>query len=211
MRAVNLLPRQAADKKFAVDRALVIGVALTLIVAAAIAGGFFMEKANAATAKQRLVSAQAALRRAEQQQPTKNSPAPARLTIPVVLSQKEPWHVAFDSALATRTLWDELLQKLEYVVPDTVRLTTVTLGSAGGTTAGAPGGSISIGGTAYSQADIANFLSTLARVPDLTQVTLTSTATNVGTNTITFQITAQLIIAGTPVPANEYTSTKGGW
>src|SRR6478735_8947923 len=103
MRAVNLLPRQpGADEKFGVDRAVVIGVVITVVIAVMLAGGYFIEKGNAATAKQRLAVVQAELAQAESQQPTTSTPAPTMLQAPVVLSQTAPWHVALDAALSTR-------------------------------------------------------------------------------------------------------------
>jgi Tfp pilus assembly protein PilN len=209
MRAVNLLPRQATSRsKLALDRTLIAAVAITVLVAAALIGGFFLEKAHASTEKQQLAAAQAALARALSSEPTKNNPAPAQLQIPVVLSQQEPWHLALDSALSTRVAWDVLLRQLEYVVPDNVRLSSVTLGSA----SGAVGGSITLGGTAFSEGDIANFIATLARVRNVTQVTLMSSAVNVGTNVVTFQVSAQLTLPAAAVASATAspTTTTGG-
>ena len=213
MRAVNLLPRQASKRKLPIDRTLGAAVILTALVVAALVGGFFIEKANAASALKLQAAAQAALAQAQSQQPTNHTPAPATLQIPVVLSQQEPWHVALDAALSTRVAWDELLRELEYVVPDRITLTTVTLGSGGDATTGSAGGggTITLGGSAYSATDVAVFLSTLARVPHLTGVTLLSSAVNVGSNILTFQITAQMALPAAPIaPATDTTTTTGG-
>jgi Tfp pilus assembly protein PilN len=212
MRAVNLLPRQASNKKLGLDRTLVAGVAITVLVAAIMAGGFFLEKAHAATARQRLATAQAALAQAQSQQPTSHSPAPAQLQIPVVLTQQQPWHVALSSALSTRVSWDVLLTQLEYVVPDRVSITNVTLGAAGATVS-ASSGTITLGGTAFSSQDVAVFLSTLARVPRLSDVTLVSSTANSGTSVMTFQITAQMSLPAAltaPVAPTDTTTTTGG-
>jgi Tfp pilus assembly protein PilN len=211
MRAVNLLPRQTSNKKVGIDRVLVAAVAFTVFVVAALAGGFFLEKAHAATARQRLAAAQAALAQVQSQQPSTHSPAPAQLQIPVVLSQQEPWHVALDAALSTRVAWDVLLRQLEYVVPDRVSLTNVTVGGAGAS-AGATSGTITLGGYAFSSDDLAIFLSTLARVPNVSQVTLVSTTTNAGSKVQTFQITAQMSLpaALTAPPATDTTTTTTG-
>ena len=210
MRAVNLLPREATSQKLGFDHTILVGMAFTLVVAAAVAGGFYVEKANAATERQRLVVAQAALTQAQSQQPSANSPAPALLQIPSVLSQEQPWRTALDSALATRVAWDVLLQQLEYVVPDRITLTTVSLGSAGATP-GAVGGTVTLGGSAFSADDLATFLSTLARVPKLSQVTLLSSAVNKGTPVTTFQISAQMTVPAPPAaPVAETSTTTGG-
>jgi Tfp pilus assembly protein PilN len=210
MRAVNLLPRQTSARKLAVDRTLVVAVALTVLVATAVVGGFFLEKAQAATERQRMVTAQAALAKAQSQQPSSHSPAPARLTVPVVLSQEQPWHLALDAAISSRVAWDTLLRQLEYVVPSNITLTTVTLGSSGGGTTPA-GGLISLGGSAFSSKDLAVFLATLARVPNVTQVALVSSTTASGSKFLTFQITAQMTLpAPPPAPGTSTTTTTGG-
>lgn len=210
MRAVNLLPRATGSSRTAgFDRVLAVGLALTVLVLAALGGGFYLEKTHAATERQRLAAAQAALASAQSRQPTTHSPAPAHLPIPVVLSQQQPWHVALDAALATRVSWDVLLSQLEYVVPPKVILTTVTIGGA----AGATGGTVALGGSAFSMHDIAVFLSTLARVPKLSQVTLVSSAANAGSNVRTFQITAQATLPAAvtaPAVTADTTTTTGG-
>ena len=210
MRAVNLLPRQAtADEKLGLDRGIVAGIALTVLVAAMLAGGFFLEKAHAAGARQRLVVAQTEFARVQSQQPS--APAPVVLQIPVVLSQREPWHLALRAALASRVSWDVLLRQLEYVVPDRVSLTTVTVGGTGAS-AGAASGTITLGGFAFSSADIATFLSTLSRVPNVSQVALVSSTTNSGSKVQNFQITAQMTLPA-PVTApstTDATTTTGG-
>src|SRR5437660_12229985 len=105
MRAVNLLPRATSSRQTGIDRVLVATVALTVVVVAALAGGFLLEKAQASNERQQLAAVQAALAQAQSEQ-TKNTSPQAQLQIPVVLSQQEPWHVALDSALASRVAWD---------------------------------------------------------------------------------------------------------
>jgi Tfp pilus assembly protein PilN len=211
MRAVNLLPRQTSSKKTGIDRAVVVGVVVTTVVAAIVAGGFFLEKAHAATTQKRLTAVQAELARVQAQQPTTHSSGPSQLQVPVVLSQQEPWHVALSAVLATRVSWDTLLSQLEYVVPDRVSLTSVTVGGAGDA-AGGTSGTITLGGYAYSSDDVAVFLSTLARVPNVSQVTLVNATTNAGSKVQTFQITAQMALpaALTAPPATDTTTTTGG-
>ena len=179
-----------------------------MLVAAIMAGGFFLEKAQASTERQRLATAQTALVRAQSQQPTAGQPAPKHLETPVVLSQAEPWHVALDSALATRVAWDVLLRQLEYVVPGRVTVTNMTIGGTGSTS-----GAILIGGTAFSSNDIAVLLSTLARVPHVSQVALVNTtAASSESNLQTFQVTAQMALpaAVTAPPVTDTTTTTGG-
>ncbi len=211
MRAVNLLPRETGSKKPKFDRALVGGFSSSVLVAAILAGGFFLEKAHAANARQQLAEVQTELTQAQNKQPTTHTHGPATLQLPAVLAQQQPWQTALDSALSTRVAWDVLLRQLAYVVPDRITLTSVSLGGAGGTP-GSASGTITLGGNAFSSDDIAVFLAMLARVPKVSQVNLVSNATNVGTPVQNFQITAQmsLPVALTAPPATDTTTTTGG-
>lgn len=210
MRAVNLLPCETTAKKFVLDRPTIVGVAFTAVVVLALFGGFFLERAHAGTERQQQAAAQSALAQAQSRQTSTNSPPRRQLSSPVVLSQQEPWHVALDAALATRVSWDVLLRELEFVVPDRVTLTNVTVGGVGATP-GSSSGAITLGGSAYSAQDIALFLSTLERVPKLSQVTLVSSAIDNGSKVDTFQITAQMTVPAPPAaPTADTTTTTGG-
>src|SRR5579871_2788092 len=214
MRAVNLLPREASSRTIGWNSELSAAVGFTVLIIVAVFIGFFVERSNANSAKQNLAATQAALVRAENQPKVKQ----AQLQPPAVLAQAQPWHIALDTALSTRVSWDVLLSQLEYVVPPRVVLTNVTFGAAatpGGTTApattGIPGATVSLGGTAYSLHDIGVFLSTLARVPKLTQVTLVNTSTT--GKTTTFTISAQVTLPGattSPLNPTNTTTTSGG-
>ena len=207
MRAVNLLPLEANSKKLSWNSEHNAAVALTVVIAVALLGGFFVERSHAASARQQLATAQAALDLATSQRPA----AQSRLQTPAVLSQTQPWHLALDSALSTRVSWDVLLSQLEFVVPDKVVLTSVSFGSAPGAT-GVTTATVSVGGSAFSLHDVATFLSTLAKIPTLSQVNLVNTAASTGSNVLTFQITAQVTLPATAVaPATPTaTTTTGG-
>jgi len=194
MRAVNLLPRQAVStRRLGWNTELTAGIAFTLVIVIALCGGFFVEKSHADSARQQLATAQAALDAANSQ------PSQATgLQPPAVLAQAQPWHLAIDTALATRVSWDVLLTQLEYVVPAKVGLSSVTFGSAsdGSTTTA----TVALGGTAYSLPDVAVFIANLERLPKLSGVSLVSTAANTGSNVMTFQITAQVSLPTAPAP-----------
>ncbi|HEY2353920.1 MAG TPA: PilN domain-containing protein [Gaiellaceae bacterium] len=213
MRAVNLLPYQPGnDEKLGIDLSVVIGVVITVVIAVVLAGGYFLEKGHAASERQRLALVQAELAQAKSQQPSTPSASTAQLQVPVVLSQQAPWHVALDAALATRVSWDVFLQQLEYVVPDKVSLTTVSVGGAGAT-AGGTVGTITLGGYAFSSDDVGVFLATLARVPHVSDVTLVSSTANSGSSIQTFQVTAEMALPAAltvPPPATDTTTTTSG-
>ncbi|HUZ16345.1 MAG TPA: PilN domain-containing protein [Gaiellaceae bacterium] len=212
MRAVNLLPRETSTRKFGWNSELAAAGAFTLLMVVIVVGGFALERSHAATAQQRLAAAQTALDSANSQPSAKQT----QLQVPAVVSQEQPWHLALDSALATRVSWDVLLSQFEYVVPPKVDLTSVSFGSPAGSVAvaGTTGATVALGGNAFSLHDVAVFLSTLARVPKLSQITLVSTASNTNSNVMTFQITAQVALPAAPVaPAGTSgttTTTTGG-
>jgi Tfp pilus assembly protein PilN len=210
MRAVNLLPRQVSNPKVVIDRMLVLGIALTLLVTTLVAGGFFLEKSHAASEAKRAAAIEAAVEHLRNQQSSSPTPA-ARLEIPVVLSQAQPWHVALDSVLSSRVAWDTFLQELEYVVPDNVSISNVTVGGAGAAS-GVTDGSITLAGSAFSSEDVAVFLSTLARVPGVSDTTLVNETRNAGSKDLSFQITAQMALpaALTAPPVTEMTTTPTG-
>jgi Tfp pilus assembly protein PilN len=213
MRAVNLLPRETSSQSLGWNSELAAAVAFTVIIVVAVFGGFVLERSHAGAARQQLAGAQAALDRAKSQ-PTVTQ---KQLQIPGVLSQAQPWHIALDAALSTRVSWDVLLSQLEYVVPERVVLTGVSFGAAGTTGATAATGTasatVTLGGTAYSLHDIGVFLSTLTRVPKLTQVALVSTASDPASKTTTFQISAQVTlptVAVAPASPTSTPTTSGG-
>jgi Tfp pilus assembly protein PilN len=212
MRAVNLLPRDTGNQSLGADRTLIVGIAVTVFVVVILGGAYFLAQSNAASARQRLAAAQAALAQAESQASSAQSPGPAQLQVPVVLSQQQPWHVALNAALSTRVAWDVLLQQLEYAVPNKISLTSVTLGGAGAS-AGATSGTITLAGSAFSADDVAVFISTLERLPHVSQVNLVSNTGASGSKVQTFSITAQMTLPAAltaPPPATDTTTTTGG-
>jgi hypothetical protein len=200
MRAVNLLPREAQDRNSlrGVNKLRVGATVLTLVVVAAVGGGFTLARSHARSEQQELAAARSALTllQARQQETSRNAAPP--LASPSVTSQEMPWMAALSTALATRIAWDRTLAELAHVVPATVTLSNVTLGPTSGTTS-TPGaaGTFSISGQAYSQDGVAQLLSRLLLVPDLTQVALQSTSTDPKSNVVTFDISAQVKGAST--------------
>jgi len=205
MRAVNLLPREKTGRKVAWNGELAASIALTVLIAVAVLGGFLVERSHAGAQRQRLAAAQTALDTATAQAAAKQT----RLQMPDVLTQVEPWHIALKTALSTRVSWDVLLSQLSYVVPARVILTSVSFGSAGATTT-ATTATVTLGGNAYTLHDVAVFLSTLARIPTLSKVSLVSSSASIGTNVVTFQITAQVTLPTVAPATTTDTSITGG-
>jgi type IV pilus assembly PilN-like protein len=188
MRAVNLLPREYQNAKSIrhEDPAVVVGSALGVIVMIALGGAFMAAhgQANAQQArlsKARLELAQLAVHQKPIPKPAKPSaPLTPIVPPPAVTGQEATWLSAVSTSLSQRIAWDRVLREVSLVVPSDVTLLslTMTAPSTSSTTA-APGGATAQGfviqGTAFSYDSVARLLSRLALVPDLSNVTLTST------------------------------------
>jgi len=181
MRAVNLLPRDEQRASFGGrgTRIAVAGAVGFVLVSALLvtsmlsAGGSVADKQNTLEG---LRSSFAALPQPSEE----DSTASAQLS-----NEKSLRIVALSGALGGRVAWDRVLREVSLVLPDDVWLTSLSATSpaaaaaaAGGapTSAGAPT-SFSLSGATYSQPAVARLLSRLSVVPDLSNVTLESSAT----------------------------------
>jgi Tfp pilus assembly protein PilN len=199
MKAVNLLPREISRRRTRrrVDLLLAGGIAVTVAVVAAVGAGFVLAHSHARTEQQKLTTARATLARlqAQQQQSAPTAKAPA-LAPPAVLSQTQWWQAALASAVSTRFAWDHTLTELSHVVPAGVTFSSLTLGGSGAAASTSPAGTVSAGslslsGTTSSEAAVAQLLSRLMLLPDLTQVELNSSTVD-ATGVVTFQVQAQV-------------------
>ena len=213
MRAVNLLPREHERRNGGrrVDPLVAGGAALSVVVLAALGGGFALEHSHASSERQKLATARAELARLQAQSRQGSGARTPTLPTPVVTQQQLPWQTALTSALATRVAWDDVLAQLGRVVPSNVTVSTVTLGAgaASGGTAPPPGaaGTLSVGGSAFSESGVAQLLARLGLVPDLSAIALTSSTTDAKSGVVSFTITAQV---GTPTPPAAVAAPAGG-
>ncbi|HVC86126.1 MAG TPA: PilN domain-containing protein [Gaiellaceae bacterium] len=173
MRAVNLLPKdEGAEKRKRPPLPVLAGCVGVVLVTALLAVMFL--SASSAVAQQRLALDQARAAYAA---------VPAPPVLPAVDSQLPQQRQSRVTALATvlgqRVDWDRLLREVSQVVPSDVFL--VTLNAQSPTIAPAPTGStvgaaLPLGfvltGCTYSQDSVAQFLSRLDVVPDLSNMTL---------------------------------------
>ena len=210
MKAVNLLPHEEATRRSGgrIDPLAVGGAALTVVVAAGVAGGFFLEHRHAGSEQQQLSAAQTQLAQARARQP---KPTPGRharvpvLTTPSVTAQEQPWRDAVATALSTRIAWDRVLREFSQVVPSDITVSNLKMGAPGSgtsssssssssasSTTAASTGAFSLQGEAYSEDGVARLLSRLMLVPDLTGVSLTSSEVDPTSGNVSFQIQAQV-------------------
>jgi Tfp pilus assembly protein PilN len=208
MRAVNLLPLDAQQHKSIrqEDPAVVIGSALGVIVMIALAASFMTAHNRANTQQKRLEAARLELAQlSEKRKPTPKPSAPQVPITPIVpppaiTGQEASWLGAVSSQLSKRIAWDRVLREVSLVIPADVTLTTLTMTAPSGAAGAAPTQGFVIDGSTYSYDSVARLLSRLALVPDLEDVTLTST-TAADATSVQFNITAAIKGAVVAAPA----------
>lgn len=167
MRAVNLLPRDAVKRSFEAKRGVVFGgvggAALTTAVLASM-----------------LISAGGAVSSKRSELDALRAQLVAIPTVPVIDTSEEDALAAekgarvgaLSAALADRVAWDRILRQVSLVLPEDVWLTNLSATAAAAAQAAGPG--FTLTGATYSQNGVARFLSRLAVVPDLANVRLQS-------------------------------------
>jgi Tfp pilus assembly protein PilN len=213
MRAVNLLPKEFAARKSLreEDPAVVVGSALAVVVIIALGGAFLVAHGNASGQQKRLTAARLELAKLSLRNTTTTPPKKPVVPItpilppPAIVGEEAAWLTAVSSTLSQRIAWDRLLREVSLVMPDDVTLTSLTMSApaaAGAIPAAPPAVATAQGfvidGSAYSYPSVARLLTRLALVPDLSNVTLTSTSSDL-TSGVTFSITAA--VKGAVVPA----------
>jgi Tfp pilus assembly protein PilN len=230
MRAVNLLPKDLQARKSIrqEDPAVVVGSALAVIVMIALGAAFYTAHTKAAAAEKRLTAARLELGRLSLKQHPQPKPVKPAVPItpivppPSITGQEATWLSAVSTNLSQRIAWDRLLREVSLVMPDDVTLTSLTMtapttapttpGVVATGAAASPAQGFTISGNAFSYDSVARLLSRLALVPDLSDVTLTSTgsggsagATSPSAESVTFSISAS--VKGAPAPPAATTTT----
>jgi Tfp pilus assembly protein PilN len=211
MRAVNLLPKDGAQRKSfkREDPAVVVGSALGAVVLIALIGGFINvhSKVNAEQAKldaARAEYAELSLKKVANEPviPVKTKPI---VPVPAVTAEEQPRLAAIATALGSRIAWDRILREFSLVLPDDVKLTSLTMAAPrlDAATTGAPGGGtgqgFSIAGSAFSHDGVARLISRLMLIPDLENVTLGNSTVQGGD--VLFSISASIKGAVAPPAA----------
>ena len=213
MRAVNLLPRDAQQGGKSLrneDPAVVVGSLLGVVVIIAMATGFLVAHSKVSAEQKKLTAAQIQLgqlslhKRAPVKVKTPKATRPI-IPVPAVTSEEQPRLAAIADAMSTRIAWDRILREFSLVMPDDITISTLNMSapsasssSTGTTTTSGQG--LSISGLAFSQDSVARLLSRLMLIPDLSNVTLSSsTASTTGGSGVSFNISAA--VKGAPAPA----------
>jgi len=169
VRAVNLLPRDVAKRSFEAKRGVVFGGIGGAALATAVLASMMISAGGAASSKQEEldgIRAQIA----------------AIPTVPVIDTSEEDALAAekgarvgaLSAALAGRVAWDRVLRQVSLVLPEDVWLTKLSAAAPDPAQAAAAGTGFTLTGATYSQNGVARFLSRLSVIPDLANVRLQS-------------------------------------
>jgi Tfp pilus assembly protein PilN len=178
MRAVNLLPRDEAKRSFEAKRGVVFGGVAGAALATAVLASMTMSAGGSVNGKQDeldALRAQVAAIPPVRVVDTSNEDALA--------AEKGARIGALSAALGGRIAWDRVLRQVSLVLPEDVWLTSLAASASASasaapapdaTQAAAAGSGFTLTGATYSQNGVARFLSRLAVVPDLANVRLQS-------------------------------------
>ena len=193
MRAVNLLPREEVKRSFAAKRGVAFGGGAGAALVTVALASMMMSASGAANSKQEELDALRAQVAAVPPATAKDTSSEDALAV-----EKGARVGALSAALAGRVAWDRVLRQVSLVLPEDVWLTnlTATAPDASQVTA-APGTGFTLTGATYSQNAVARFLSRLAVVPDLANVRLQSSQSEIlGTR----ELVQFTILADVPPP-----------
>ena len=210
MRAVNLLPRDEAKRSFEAKRGVVFGGVAGAALATAVLASMTISAGGSVRTKQDELDALRA----------QIAAIPA---VPVIDTSEEDALAAdkgarigaLSAALSGRVAWDRVLRQVSLVLPEDVWLSNLSASAPDTTQPAASGSGFTLTGATYSQNGVARFLSRLAVVPDLANVRLQSSQSQLlnGRELVQFTILADLRPPGAPaapapVPASAQVPTS---
>ena len=169
MRAVNLLPRDEAKRSFEAKRGVVFGGVGGAALATAVLASMVVSAGGAASSKQEELDALRAQIAAIPAVPVVDTSHEDALA-----AEKGARVGALSAALSGRVAWDRVLRQVSLVLPEDVWLTNLSAAAPDAKQAAATGPGFTLTGATYSQNGVARFLSRLAVIPDLANVQLQS-------------------------------------
>src|SRR5918995_1778594 len=161
MRAVNLLPRDEAKRSFEARRGVVFGGVAGAALATAVLASMTMSAGGSVSGKQEELDAL----RAQVADTSKED---------AFAAEKGARVGALSAALSGRVAWDRVLRQVSLVLPEDVWLTNLTAAAPDAAQQSATGSGFTLTGATYSQNGVARFLARLAVIPDLANVRLQS-------------------------------------
>ena len=210
MRAVNLLPRDEAKRSFEAKRGVVFGGVAGAALATAVLASMTVSAGGSVRSKQDELDALRAQIAAIPAVPAIDTSEEDALA-----ADKGARIGALSAALSGRVAWDRILRQVSLVLPEDVWLSNLSAAAPDTTQAAATGSGFTLTGATYSQNGVARFLSRLAVVPDLANVRLQSSQSQLlnGRELVQFTILADLrppgaAAAPAPVPASAQVPTS---
>ncbi|MGH3071866.1 MAG: PilN domain-containing protein [Gaiellaceae bacterium] len=171
MRAVNLLPREDAKRSFEAKRGVVFGGVFGAALATAVLASMTISAGGNVSSKQSELDSLRAQIAAIPPAEVKDTSADDALA-----AQKGARVGALSAALSGRVAWDRVLRQVSLVLPEDVWLTNLTAAAPDAAQAPSSGAGFTLTGATYSQNGVARFLSRLAVIPDLANVRLQSSS-----------------------------------
>jgi Tfp pilus assembly protein PilN len=178
MRAFNLLPREEArvstEEKQSPLPHILIALAAVLVLAS-LAAFYLMAGADVTKKNGQVEDLRAELAgyQVSKQQPAKDRSA-------ALAAERVSRTAALGKALTGRLAWDRVLRELALVIPSDVTLASIQATSPGAVSvqqdASAAPVNFKLSGSTKSQASVAEFLSRLSVIPELTNVSLETAA-----------------------------------
>jgi Tfp pilus assembly protein PilN len=198
VRAVNLLPRDDRAQRGVAGQPLpaIVGAALGVVVTGVLAIQFLGAAGDVRKAQSRLAKADQELAA------TPAPPAPKTDPNAQLAGEQNTRLLALSSALGGRVAWDRILREFSLVLPGDVWLSTLSMSSPGASlNASGPLNNFTMTGYTYSHDSVARLLSRLQLLPELSDVSLTSsTESQVANGPTTVQFTISASVPG-PVAA----------
>jgi Tfp pilus assembly protein PilN len=210
VKRINLLPPEQRVKASR-ERGLLWAILILVAVVVVLGAVYFWQNRQLADKQAQLdeVTAQVA---AEQQKQAELQPYAQ------IQETRTAMTTTAKGIYESRVSWSTILQEISLVIPENVSLQALTAVVPAtmlpGTAVTAPPGAaaltpdVTFTGTTYTHQDVADFMTRLGLIPQLTNVQLTSSAgaasaTGGETSTVTFTITASLRPFLTPAPPTQ--------
>jgi Tfp pilus assembly protein PilN len=169
VRAVNLLPRDEAKRSFEAKRGVVFGGVGGAALATVVLGSMMMSAGGSVSTKQEELDGLRAQIAAIPAIPVIDTSRDDALA-----AEKGARIGALSAALSGRMAWDRVLRQVSLVLPEDVWLTNLSAAAPDAAQAAAGASGFTLTGATYSQNGVARFLSRLAVIPDLGNVRLQS-------------------------------------
>ena len=197
MRAVNLLPRDEVKRSFEAKRGVFFGGIGGAALATAVLASMLIGAGGAASSKQAELDGLRAQIAAIPAVPVVDTSEEDALA-----AEKGARVGALSAALSGRVAWDRVLRQVSLVLPEDVWLTNLAAVAPNGGIDAAAG--FTLTGATYSQNGVARFLSRLSIVPDLQNVRLQSSVSELQNERELVQFT---ILADLRPPGSGATTT----